>query len=101
MRTPRSRIQRRGIGRRLRIGTRHLDRLFTKHFGASPVEVAATRSLQRAKRLIDETSLPLSEIPFAADFANVPRCNDAFKATYGRAPSIFRSRLLSSRFVGI
>jgi AraC family transcriptional regulator of adaptative response/methylated-DNA-[protein]-cysteine methyltransferase len=80
----------RELAERLGIGARHLSRLFTKHVGASPSEVAATKRVQRAKRLIDETSLPLSEIAFASGFRSIRRFNDAFRATYGRAPSSFR-----------
>lgn len=78
------------LAQRLGIGSRHLVRLFTEHVGASPTQVAATRRVQRAKRLIDETSLSLSEIAFASGFGSIRRFNDAFKATYGRAPSLFR-----------
>ena len=75
---------------RLGIGTRHLTRLFARHAGASPSEVAATTRLQRAKRLIDGSDLPLSDIAFAAGFRSVRRFNDVFKALYGRPPSSFR-----------
>lgn len=78
------------LAARLGIGARHLARLFAKHVGASPIQVAATRRIQRAKRLIDETSLSLSEIAFESGFGSVRRFNDAFKGTYGRAPSSFR-----------
>jgi AraC family transcriptional regulator of adaptative response / DNA-3-methyladenine glycosylase II len=77
---------------RLGIGSRHLLRLFLRHAGATPIEVAATRRIQTAKRLIDETAMPLSEIAFAAGFGSVRRFNDAFRATYGRPPSSFRKR---------
>jgi AraC family transcriptional regulator of adaptative response/methylated-DNA-[protein]-cysteine methyltransferase len=75
---------------RLGIGSRHLLRLFLHHTGATPSEVAATRRVQAAKRLIDQTAMPLSEIAFAAGFGSVRRFNDAFRATYGRPPSSFR-----------
>jgi AraC family transcriptional regulator, regulatory protein of adaptative response / methylated-DNA-[protein]-cysteine methyltransferase len=74
----------------LGIGPRHLLRLFLRHAGATPSEIAATRRVQRAKRLLDETGLRLSEIAFAAGFGSIRRFNDAFRATYGRAPSSFR-----------
>jgi AraC family transcriptional regulator, regulatory protein of adaptative response / methylated-DNA-[protein]-cysteine methyltransferase len=74
----------------LGIGPRHLLRLFFRHTGATPSEVAATRRVQTAKRLIDQTPMPLSEIAFAAGFRSVRRFNDAFRATYGRPPSCFR-----------
>jgi AraC family transcriptional regulator of adaptative response/methylated-DNA-[protein]-cysteine methyltransferase len=77
---------------RLGIGPRHLLRLFLRHAGATPSEVAATRRIQAAKRLIDGTRMPLAEIAFTAGFGSVRRFNDAFRATYGRPPSSFRKR---------
>jgi AraC family transcriptional regulator of adaptative response / DNA-3-methyladenine glycosylase II len=73
----------------LGIGPRHLLRLFLHHAGATPSEVAATRRVQAAKRLIDQTAMPLSEIALAAGFGSIRRFNDAFRATYGRPPSSF------------
>jgi AraC-like DNA-binding protein len=40
---------------RLGIGPRHLLRLFLRHTGATPSEIAGTRRVQTAKRLIDQT----------------------------------------------
>src|ERR1700726_2643419 len=53
---------------RLGIGSRHLRRLFLKHLGASPIAVAQTRRLHFAKKLIDETTLPMNQIAFASGF---------------------------------
>jgi len=78
------------LGNHLGVGPRHLLRLFLHHAGATPSEIAATRRVQAAKRLIDETPMPLSEIAFAAGFRSIRRFNDAFRLTYGRAPSSFR-----------
>jgi AraC family transcriptional regulator, regulatory protein of adaptative response / methylated-DNA-[protein]-cysteine methyltransferase len=80
------------LAERLGIGPRHLLRLFLRHTGATPSEVAATRRIQAAKRLIDGTRKPLAEVAFAAGFGSVRRFNDAFRATYGRPPSSFRRR---------
>lgn len=76
----------------LGIGPRHLLRLFMRHAGATPSEVAATRRVQSAKRLIEQTGLPLAEVAFAAGFSSVRRFNDAFLETYRRAPSSFRKQ---------
>src|ERR1700753_358300 len=40
---------------RLGVGTRHLSRLFAAHLDASPLQVALSLRIQRAKRLIDAT----------------------------------------------
>ena len=78
------------LAEKLGIGPRHLLRLFLRHAGATPSQVAATRRVQRAKRLLDETTMPLSQVAFAAGFKSVRRFNDAFRITYGRPPSSFR-----------
>ena len=69
---------------------RHLRRLFEQHAGASPTAVATTRRVQRAKTLLDETTLPVSAIAFAAGFASIRRFNAAFRAAYRRPPSTIR-----------
>jgi AraC family transcriptional regulator, regulatory protein of adaptative response / DNA-3-methyladenine glycosylase II len=78
------------LAARLGIGRRHLNRLFMQHVGASPIAVAQTRRLHFAKRLLDETSLPVTEIALAAGYGSVRRFNDAFLRTYGRSPRELR-----------
>jgi AraC family transcriptional regulator of adaptative response / DNA-3-methyladenine glycosylase II len=41
---------------RLGVTARHLRRLFVQHLGATPIEVALTRRVHFAKKLIDETA---------------------------------------------
>ncbi len=75
---------------RLGVTGRHLRRLFVRHVGASPLAVAHTQRLHFAKRLIDETALPMKEICLAAGFGSVRRFNDAFQKSYGRSPRELR-----------
>jgi AraC family transcriptional regulator of adaptative response / DNA-3-methyladenine glycosylase II len=75
---------------RLGVTSRHLRRLFTKHIGASPLAVAHTQRLHFAKRLIDETTLPMSRVSSAAGYGSIRRFNDAFRKTYGRSPRELR-----------
>src|SRR5262245_56592729 len=51
--------------------SRHLRRLFVRYAGASPTEVVTTVRVHRAKRLLDETAMPMSEIAFAAGFGSI------------------------------
>ena len=78
------------LGEQVGVGARHLDRLFQQHIGASPLDVALTRRLHFAKRLVDETRLPFAVIAVAAGFGSVRRFNAAFLATYRRPPSAVR-----------
>ena len=75
---------------RLGIGARHLHRLFVQHLGASPIAVAQTRRLHFAKRLLDETRLPITSVAMAAGFGSIRRFNDVFRKTYRRPPREIR-----------
>jgi AraC family transcriptional regulator of adaptative response / DNA-3-methyladenine glycosylase II len=77
---------------RLGVGTRHLNRLFTRHVGISPGSIAQTRRLQFAKRLLDETALPITRIALAAGYGSLRRFNHCFQATYHRPPRELRRR---------
>jgi AraC family transcriptional regulator of adaptative response / DNA-3-methyladenine glycosylase II len=78
------------MAERLGIGARHLHRLFVQHLGASPIAVAQTRRLHFAKRLLDETRLPITSIAMAAGFSSIRRFNDVFRKTYRRPPREIR-----------
>ena len=75
---------------RLGVTSRHLRRLFTKHLGASPLTVAHTQRLHFAKRLIDQTRLPMNHVAIAAGYGSIRRFNDTFRKTYGRSPRELR-----------
>ena len=78
------------LAERLGVGSRHLRRLFIRHLGAPPSAVASTRRLHFAKKLIDETGLPMCEIALAAGFGCVRRFNFAIRKTYNRTPTQIR-----------
>jgi len=78
------------LAERLGVGPRHLSRLFERHVGASPLQTAKTLRIQRAKRLLNETDLPMAEIAVRAGFGSVRRFNAAFAQLYGRPPSALR-----------
>ncbi|HTZ96824.1 MAG TPA: AlkA N-terminal domain-containing protein [Terriglobales bacterium] len=79
-----------GLAERLGVGSRHLRRLFVRHLGATPSAVAQTRRLHFAKKLIDETSLPMCEVAIASGFGCVRRFNAAIRKTYKRTPTQIR-----------
>jgi len=78
------------LAERLGIGSRHLRRLFLQHLGATPSAVAQTRRLHFAKKLIDETRLPMSHVAVASGFGSVRRFNAAIRKTYRRTPTQIR-----------
>ena len=78
------------LAERLGIGSRHLRRLFLKHLGATPSAVAKTRRLHFAKKLIDETRLPMADVALASGFGCVRRFNDGIRKVYHRTPTQIR-----------
>jgi AraC family transcriptional regulator of adaptative response / DNA-3-methyladenine glycosylase II len=78
------------LAERLGVGSRHLRRLFLKHLGATPSAVARTRRLDFAKKLIDETTLPMSHVALASGFGCVRRFNADVRKTYHRTPTQIR-----------
>ena len=77
---------------RLGIGPRHLSRLFAEHLDASPLQVALSRRIQHAKRLLDDTDLPIALIADRAGFSSPRRMSAAFAQLYGQPPSALRKR---------
>jgi AraC family transcriptional regulator of adaptative response / DNA-3-methyladenine glycosylase II len=79
------------LAERLGVGSRHLRRLFLRHLGATPKSVVQTRRMDFAKKLIDETNLPMTELAIAAGFGSVRRFNAGIRKTYHRTPTQIRT----------
>ena len=54
------------------------------------LQTGQTLRIGRAKRLLDETNLPITDVAFKAGFGSVRRFNAAFQKLYGRPPSSIR-----------
>ena len=75
---------------RLGIGARQLSRLFARHLNATPTQVAKTVRVQRAKRLLDVTDLPMTELALQAGFRSLRRFNAVFVEVYKKSPTKIR-----------
>ena len=80
------------LAARLGVGARHLRRLFDRHVGAPPGAVARTERVHFARKLLEETSLSMTEVALAAGFGSVRRFNDAVRRTFDLTPSELRAR---------
>ncbi len=79
-----------GLARRLAVTERHLRRLLVSELGAGPLALARTMRLQTARRLLAETTMPVTEIAFASGFSSVRQFNASFAEAYGGPPSSLR-----------
>jgi len=80
------------LSQQLGVNVRTLRQQFARHVGTSPIQVAKTRRLLFAKRLIDETALPMTDIAISAGFKSIRAFNSAFQNSYGRSPTSLRRK---------
>lgn len=85
------------LAARLGITSRHMRRVFETEFGVAPVAYAQTQRMLLAKRLLTDTTLPVTEVAFASGFASVRRMNALFAQRYRMAPTRLRERGAHSR----
>ncbi len=79
------------------VSARHLRRLFVEEIGKTPKQLAFENRLNLSRKLIVETSLPITEVAFAAGFSSVRRFNDAFKERFKKAPRDIRRNRTSEK----
>lgn len=79
------------LARRVGLGDRQLRRLFDEHLGTSPLAIAKARRVHFARRLLDETDLPLAQVAFTAGFGSIRAFNHDVHRTFGRSPRDLRA----------
>ena len=89
------------IAVRLGVTDRHLRRVFRAEFGVTPIAYAQTQRLLLAKRLLADTSLPVSAVALAAGFRSLRRFESALHQHYGLAPSALRRESGHTRASGV
>ncbi len=80
------------LAARLGVSARHLRRLFDTHVGATPSEVARSRRAHFARRLLDDSDLPLARVAAASGFNSVRQFNRVMKDVFRFTPQELRAR---------
>lgn len=81
---------------RLGVSPRHLRRLFAEHVGVTPDGLARSRRAHFARRLLDDTDLPVIDVAFASGFGSVRQLNRACHDVFRASPSELRARRRST-----
>lgn len=81
-----------GLARRLGYSPRHLTRLLTTELGAGPLALSRAQRAQTARMLLVGTTMPASDVAFAAGFASVRQFNDTIREVFGLTPLELRAR---------
>jgi AraC family transcriptional regulator, regulatory protein of adaptative response / DNA-3-methyladenine glycosylase II len=79
-----------GLAGRLGYEQRQVRRLVTAELGAGPLAIARAQRAQTARVLIETTTLPLSEIAFAAGFASIRQFNATIHEVFALTPTQLR-----------
>jgi AraC family carnitine catabolism transcriptional activator len=71
----------------LGLSHRHLDRLFARHVRKTPALYYRDIRLDRARGLVTQTNMSMSEIAYASGFSSQVHFSRAYKDRFGVAPS--------------
>jgi AraC family transcriptional regulator len=71
----------------------HFSRAFKQSMGMSPTSYIAERRINRAKELLRDTELPLSEIALRSGFSSQSHFTTSFRRVTGATPGAFRARI--------
>ncbi|MGA9667845.1 MAG: AlkA N-terminal domain-containing protein [Terracidiphilus sp.] len=78
------------LAARLGLGSRQLRRLFVQHLGVSPLKIATAHRVQLARKLINESGLPMTQIAFGSGFKSIRDFNYAILLSTGLSPTELR-----------
>ena len=80
------------VARTLEVSERHLHRVLCETVGAGPLTLARMRRLQTARALIEQTSMPITDVAFSAGYSSLRQFNSEVRSGTGRAPTELRRR---------
>ncbi len=85
-------LDRKQVAQRIGLSTRQLDRLFANGMNRSFAEHYRSIRLDRARDLIRQTPLSITEISVACGFANTSHLSRAYAARFGHPPRVERQK---------
>ncbi len=74
------------VAARLRLSTRRLERLFARAFGMPPKRYYDLIRLHRARKLLVETDLPITEVALRCGYVSPTQFSARFRETFGLSP---------------
>jgi AraC family transcriptional regulator, regulatory protein of adaptative response / DNA-3-methyladenine glycosylase II len=81
-----------GLAAALGYSVRQLQRVVAAELGAGPLALARAQRAQAARTLIETSSLPMTEIAFAAGFESIRQFNATVRAVFALTPTELRRR---------
>jgi transcriptional regulator GlxA family with amidase domain len=82
----------RRLARVSRVSEAHFARSFKQAFGLPPHRYLLTRRVERAKALLRDTDLPITEIAFQTGWGSLGTFGRTFRDITGESPGVIRER---------
>ena len=83
------------VARHVNVSRFYFCKLFKKVTGMTLTEYVARVRVEKAKTLLVDSSLRISEVVYAAGFGSIPQFNSVFKRLVGMPPTEYRETLRS------
>jgi AraC family transcriptional regulator of adaptative response / DNA-3-methyladenine glycosylase II len=81
-----------GLAAALGYSVRQLQRVVAAELGAGPLALARAQRAQAARTLIETSTLPMTEVAFAAGFESIRQFNATVRAVFDLTPTELRRR---------
>ncbi len=85
------------VAQQVHLSRYYFIRQFRRHFYETPHQYLTRKRLDRAKYLLANSALPVTDICFAVGFESVGSFSALFHKTVGWAPSVYRARVWEQR----
>lgn len=79
-------LSREEIAARVGLSRRQLERLFRRYLNTSPARYYLRLRLERARLLLTQTTMPVTEIAFACGFTSASHFSKCYRDMFGRTP---------------
>ena len=80
-----------GLASRLGYSVRQIQRELSAEVGAGPLALARAQRAQTARVLLETSTLPMSDLAFAAGFASIRGFNDTVQEVFAQSPTELRT----------
>ncbi|WP_420549262.1 GlxA family transcriptional regulator [Curvivirga sp.] len=81
------------IARRVGLSRRQLERLFSRYLSTSPARYYLKLRLNRARKLLTQTTMPVTEVAFASGFTSASHFSKCYRDMFGKTPRAERRGL--------
>jgi len=87
-------LERAELAKAVGLSTRQLERLFRKYLHRSPARYYVELRLDRARRLLQQTNIPIIDVALACGFVSASHFSKCYRDFFGKTPRRERAGLL-------